>query len=149
MTRDPISMYGQLRLLRPSVFTSYKAFGFRYCDRWDEPRWSGVNANSSGEFHLYLSRCLMVRRAKETVARDIPSLERRVQNVHLDGRQQSVLAELSSKLSDAEADATTSRRRLSMLRLRLWQATGLAKAGSGSTELAAEEESSVVNEGRV
>ena len=140
MTRDPISMYGQLRLLRPSVFTSYKAFGFRYCDRWDEPRWSGVNANSSGEFHLYLSRCLMVRRAKETVARDIPSLERRVQNVHLDGRQQAVLAELSSKLSDAEADATTSRRRLSMLRLRLWQATGLAKAGSGSTELAAEED---------
>jgi len=75
----PIELWPILNMLWPKEFTSYKAFGFRYCKPEFTPwGWKFNGATKVKELNRILKRSCMVRRLKKEVLQDLPNKIRAV-----------------------------------------------------------------------
>jgi SWI/SNF-related matrix-associated actin-dependent regulator of chromatin subfamily A-like protein 1 len=73
----PNEIYNLLRILRPDIFYSFKAFGMRYCsprESYFGVDWTG--SSNMRELHLMLERGLMIRRLKSEVLTELPAKRR-------------------------------------------------------------------------
>ena len=85
MMGEPITIYPQLRLLRPATFTSEAMFGGRYCattgvGHKGERYYKGEVREGTAELRAFLHAALMVRRTKKSagVGLDLPPKRRQV-----------------------------------------------------------------------
>lgn len=81
----PMELYNTLNLLRPSIWSSRKAYGDTYCDpKWTPWGWDYRGASNVEELHRNLLYHCMVRRVKEQVLQDLPDKVRTVVPIPLD-----------------------------------------------------------------
>uniref|UniRef100_A0A6B2L0Z7 Uncharacterized protein n=1 Tax=Arcella intermedia TaxID=1963864 RepID=A0A6B2L0Z7_9EUKA len=76
----PSELFTQLNALQPKIFSSFSAFGYRYCD--------GSSGNFKGashlqELHTFLKSTVMIRRVKDDVLKDLPPKTRYCIKLHL------------------------------------------------------------------
>ena len=132
------AFFGQLHLLKPRSFPRYAEYRARYCHEGDsrKSRDDGAASEVSGTLAL-----CMVRRLKADVltrADALPPKMRQVVRVQIDSKRCRVhLAKLQARYSEALAAMPPKPQAIKVARLQFWQATGLAKAGTGADELVA------------
>ncbi|XP_057708938.1 SWI/SNF-related matrix-associated actin-dependent regulator of chromatin subfamily A-like protein 1 [Corythoichthys intestinalis] len=82
----PAELYTQILAVKPTLFPRFHEFGLRYCDA-KQTTWGWDYSGSShlGELKLLLSECLMLRRLKSDVLSQLPSKQRKVVTVTIDG----------------------------------------------------------------
>ncbi|XP_028249272.1 SWI/SNF-related matrix-associated actin-dependent regulator of chromatin subfamily A-like protein 1 isoform X2 [Parambassis ranga] len=82
----PAELYTQILAVRPSLFPRFHEFGMRYCDaRQTNWGWDYSGSCNPGELKLLLEQCLMLRRLKSDVLSQLPSKQRKVVTVTIDG----------------------------------------------------------------
>ncbi|XP_041663486.1 SWI/SNF-related matrix-associated actin-dependent regulator of chromatin subfamily A-like protein 1 isoform X2 [Cheilinus undulatus] len=93
----PSELYTQILAVRPSLFPRFHDFGQRYCDAkqmaWG---WDYSGSSNLGELKLLLEECLMLRRLKSEVLSQLPSKQRKVVTVTIDGVNTRTKAALSA-----------------------------------------------------
>ncbi|XP_061696706.1 SWI/SNF-related matrix-associated actin-dependent regulator of chromatin subfamily A-like protein 1 [Syngnathoides biaculeatus] len=93
----PSELYTQILAVRPTLFPRFHDFGLRYCAAkqlaWG---WDYSGSSHLGELKLLLSECLMLRRLKSDVLSQLPSKQRKVVTVTIDGISNRTKAALSS-----------------------------------------------------
>uniref|UniRef100_A0A667YDG0 SWI/SNF-related matrix-associated actin-dependent regulator of chromatin subfamily A-like protein 1 n=1 Tax=Myripristis murdjan TaxID=586833 RepID=A0A667YDG0_9TELE len=92
----PSELYTQILAVRPTLFPRFHEFGLRYCDAkqltWG---WDYSGSSNLGELKLLLEECLMLRRLKSDVLSQLPSKQRKVVTVTIDGVNARIKAALS------------------------------------------------------
>ncbi|XP_077437099.1 SWI/SNF-related matrix-associated actin-dependent regulator of chromatin subfamily A-like protein 1 [Vanacampus margaritifer] len=93
----PAELYTQILAVRPSLFPRFHEFGLRYCDA-KQLTWGWDYSGSSHlvELKLMLAECLMLRRLKSDVLSQLPSKQRKVVTVTIDGVSNKIKAALSA-----------------------------------------------------
>ncbi|KAM9346996.1 SWI/SNF-related matrix-associated actin-dependent regulator of chromatin subfamily A-like protein 1 [Symphorus nematophorus] len=93
----PSELYTQILAVRPALFPRFHEFGMRYCDAkqmaWG---WDYSGSSKLGELKLLLEECLMLRRLKSDVLSQLPSKQRKVVTVTIDGINTRIKAALSA-----------------------------------------------------
>lgn len=93
----PSELYTQILAVRPTLFPRFHDFGTRYCDAkqmtWG---WDYSGSSNLGELKLLLEECLMLRRLKSDVLSQLPSKQRKVVTVTIDGISTRTKAALSA-----------------------------------------------------
>lgn len=73
----PAELFSFLNIIRPDIYKSYFAFGFKYCEPRKRPwGWEFKGANNLDELHSELNRVCMIRRRKEDVLDELPAKTR-------------------------------------------------------------------------
>ncbi|CAJ1079233.1 SWI/SNF-related matrix-associated actin-dependent regulator of chromatin subfamily A-like protein [Xyrichtys novacula] len=94
----PSELYTQILAVRPTLFPRFHDFGQRYCAAkqmaWG---WDYSGSSNLGELKLLLEESLMLRRLKSEVLSQLPSKQRKVVTVTIDG----VTTRLKTALSAA------------------------------------------------
>lgn len=92
----PSELYTQILAVRPTLFPRFHEFGMRYCNAkqmtWG---WDYSGSSNLGELKLLLEECLMLRRLKSEVLSQLPSKQRKVVTVTIDGVNGRIKAALS------------------------------------------------------
>ena len=145
MRQQAASLYGQLHLLRPSIFGTYDAFGERYCKEQDPVRkvWWGDHSQRRDEMNGFLSAHLMVRRLKSDVmGEQLKPIRREVVQVEVGPSDagsatavRKALEHLAAKYHAARSAERPNAQSIRIHRAKFWQATGLAKAGMTKAEI--------------
>uniref|UniRef100_A0A3Q3GBP7 SWI/SNF-related matrix-associated actin-dependent regulator of chromatin subfamily A-like protein 1 n=1 Tax=Labrus bergylta TaxID=56723 RepID=A0A3Q3GBP7_9LABR len=93
----PCELYTQILAVRPTLFPRFHDFGMRYCNAkqmtWG---WDYSGSSNLGELKLLLEECLMLRRLKSEVLSQLPSKQRKVVTVTIDGVSTRTKAALSA-----------------------------------------------------
>ncbi|XP_061926024.1 SWI/SNF-related matrix-associated actin-dependent regulator of chromatin subfamily A-like protein 1 [Entelurus aequoreus] len=93
----PSELYTQILAVKPSLFPRFHEFGLRYCDAkqsvWG---WDYSGSSHLSELKLLLSESLMLRRLKSEVLSQLPSKQRKVVTVTIDGVSNRTKAALSA-----------------------------------------------------
>ncbi|XP_051937415.1 SWI/SNF-related matrix-associated actin-dependent regulator of chromatin subfamily A-like protein 1 [Hippocampus zosterae] len=93
----PSELYTQILAVKPSLFPRFHEFGLRYCAAkqlaWG---WDYSGSSHLGELKLLLAECLMLRRLKSDVLSQLPSKQRKVVTVTIDGVSSRTKAALSA-----------------------------------------------------
>ncbi|KAJ0070280.1 hypothetical protein NL108_007623, partial [Boleophthalmus pectinirostris] len=93
----PAELYTQILAVRPTLFPRFHDFGLRYCDakqmNWG---WDYSGSSNLGELKLLLEECLMLRRLKSEVLSQLPSKQRKVVTITIDGISTRTKAALSA-----------------------------------------------------
>ncbi|XP_061648113.1 SWI/SNF-related matrix-associated actin-dependent regulator of chromatin subfamily A-like protein 1 isoform X2 [Phyllopteryx taeniolatus] len=93
----PAELYTQILAVRPTLFPRFHEFGLRYCGAkqlaWG---WDYSGSSHLGELKLLLSESLMLRRLKSDVLSQLPSKQRKVVTVTIDGISNRTKAALSA-----------------------------------------------------
>ncbi|KAM9850478.1 SWI/SNF-related matrix-associated actin-dependent regulator of chromatin subfamily A-like protein 1 [Aulostomus maculatus] len=93
----PAELYTQILAVRPTLFPRFHEFGMRYCDAkqmtWG---WDYSGSSNLGELKVLLEECLMLRRLKSDVLSQLPSKQRKVVTVTIDGISTRTKAALSA-----------------------------------------------------
>ncbi|XP_038124099.1 SWI/SNF-related matrix-associated actin-dependent regulator of chromatin subfamily A-like protein 1 [Cyprinodon tularosa] len=93
----PSELYTQILAVRPTLFPRFHEFGVRYCDAQKQNwGWDYSGSSNLGELKLLLEECLMLRRLKSDVLSQLPSKQRKVVTVTIDGVSTSTKAALSA-----------------------------------------------------
>ncbi|XP_054642861.1 SWI/SNF-related matrix-associated actin-dependent regulator of chromatin subfamily A-like protein 1 isoform X2 [Dunckerocampus dactyliophorus] len=93
----PSELYTQILAVKPTLFPRFHEYGLRYCDA-KQLAWGWDYSGSSHlcELKLLLSECLMLRRLKSDVLSQLPSKQRKVVTVTIDGVSSRTKAALSA-----------------------------------------------------
>lgn len=93
----PAELYTQILAVRPTLFPRFHDFGVRYCDakqmNWG---WDYSGSSNLGELKLLLEESLMLRRLKSDVLSQLPSKQRKVVTITIDGINTRTKAALSA-----------------------------------------------------
>ncbi|XP_074550566.1 SWI/SNF-related matrix-associated actin-dependent regulator of chromatin subfamily A-like protein 1 [Halichoeres trimaculatus] len=93
----PSELYTQILAVRPTLFPRFHDFGLRYCDAkqmtWG---WDYSGSSNLGELKLLLEETLMLRRLKSEVLSQLPSKQRKVVTVTIEGVNARLKAALSA-----------------------------------------------------
>ncbi|KAM4562017.1 SWI/SNF-related matrix-associated actin-dependent regulator of chromatin subfamily A-like protein 1 isoform 2-T2 [Fundulus diaphanus] len=99
----PSELYTQILAVRPALFPRFHEFGLRYCDAREKTwGWDYSGSSKLGELKLLLEECLMLRRLKSDVLSQLPSKQRKVVTVTIDGistRMRAALSAAAKRLS--------------------------------------------------
>lgn len=98
----PIELYPQLACLKPDLFTSFSAFGDRYCDPRPARFSRGMEYKGSSyltELHWILDKTVLVRRLKKDVLKELPEKRRQCIMVEVPASNREAL---SKKLGDLQ-----------------------------------------------
>ena len=111
MISKPRELFPLLSAIRPDVFTTFKAFGDRFCD----PSWNTwrkaleyEGARNVPELTYLLKRFLMIRRLKSEVLSQLPDKVRQILHVQLDTKDPvakeiaTIMADMRSKVKEIE-----------------------------------------------
>jgi SWI/SNF-related matrix-associated actin-dependent regulator 1 of chromatin subfamily A len=66
----PKDLFNSLNIIRPDIFSSFKEFGYRYCDPKLSKFINGIDfdgASNLKELHYLLKNYIMIRRLKKEV----------------------------------------------------------------------------------
>ncbi|XP_007577659.1 SWI/SNF-related matrix-associated actin-dependent regulator of chromatin subfamily A-like protein 1 isoform X2 [Poecilia formosa] len=106
----PCELYTQILSVKPSLFPRFHEFGVRYCDARQHQQktwgWDYSGSSNLGELKLLLEECLMLRRLKSDVLSQLPSKQRKVVTVTIEG----VSGRMKAALSAAAKQLTKSHR---------------------------------------
>jgi len=100
----PVEIYPLLKALRPDIFSSFKAFGTRYCDPKNTAfgvDWSG--ASNSKELHFIISN-FMIRRLKKDVLAELPPKKRQKVEIQTDKKVINQIRVLLNKVNKKELE---------------------------------------------
>nr|XP_057937596.1 SWI/SNF-related matrix-associated actin-dependent regulator of chromatin subfamily A-like protein 1 isoform X2 [Doryrhamphus excisus] len=93
----PSELYTQILAVKPTLFPRFHEYGLRYCGAkqlaWG---WDYSGSSNLSELKLLLSECLMLRRLKSDVLAQLPSKQRKVVTVTIDGVSNRTKAALSA-----------------------------------------------------
>ncbi|MEQ2278928.1 SWI/SNF- matrix-associated actin-dependent regulator of chromatin subfamily A-like protein 1 [Ameca splendens] len=93
----PCELYTQILAVRPALFPRFHEFGVRYCDAREKNwGWDYSGSSNLGELKLLLEECLMLRRLKADVLSQLPSKQRKVVTVTIEGVSTRTKAALSA-----------------------------------------------------
>lgn len=93
----PSELYTQILAVRPTLFPRFHEFGMRYCDAREKNwGWDYSGSSNLGELKLLLEECLMLRRLKSDVLSQLPSKQRKVVTVTIEGVSTRTKAALSA-----------------------------------------------------
>ncbi|XP_037645593.1 SWI/SNF-related matrix-associated actin-dependent regulator of chromatin subfamily A-like protein 1 isoform X1 [Sebastes umbrosus] len=93
----PSELYTQILAVRPTLFPRFHEFGMRYCGATQSTwGWDYSGSSNLGELKLLLEESLMLRRLKCDVLSQLPSKQRKVVTVTIDGISTRVKAALSA-----------------------------------------------------
>ncbi|XP_033469540.2 SWI/SNF-related matrix-associated actin-dependent regulator of chromatin subfamily A-like protein 1 [Epinephelus lanceolatus] len=93
----PSELYTQILAVRPTLFPRFHEFGIRYCGATQATwGWDYSGSSNLGELKLLLEECLMLRRLKRDVLSQLPSKQRKVVTVTIDGVNTRIKAALSA-----------------------------------------------------
>ncbi|XP_047457796.1 SWI/SNF-related matrix-associated actin-dependent regulator of chromatin subfamily A-like protein 1 [Mugil cephalus] len=93
----PSELYAQILAVRPTLFPRFHEFGMRYCDaRQNTWGWDYTGSSNLGELKLLLEESLMLRRLKSEVLSQLPTKQRKVVTVTIDGISTRTKAALSA-----------------------------------------------------
>ncbi|XP_061580481.1 SWI/SNF-related matrix-associated actin-dependent regulator of chromatin subfamily A-like protein 1 [Cololabis saira] len=93
----PSELFTQILAVRPTLFPRFHEFGMRYCDAREKMwGWDYSGSSNLGELKLFLEECLMLRRLKSEVLSQLPSKQRKVVTVTVDGISTRTKAALSA-----------------------------------------------------
>ncbi|KAM6934194.1 SWI/SNF-related matrix-associated actin-dependent regulator of chromatin subfamily A-like protein 1 [Xenentodon cancila] len=93
----PCELYTQILAVRPTLFPRFHEFGMRYCDARERTwGWDYSGSSNLRELKLLLEECLMLRRLKSEVLSQLPSKQRKVVTVTIDGISTRTKAALSA-----------------------------------------------------
>ncbi|KAM4730927.1 SWI/SNF-related matrix-associated actin-dependent regulator of chromatin subfamily A-like protein 1 [Anableps anableps] len=93
----PCELYTQILAVRPALFPRFHEFGVRYCDAREKSwGWDYSGSSNLGELKLLLEECLMLRRLKSDVLSQLPSKQRKVVTVTIEGVSTHTKAALSA-----------------------------------------------------
>ncbi|XP_049905248.1 SWI/SNF-related matrix-associated actin-dependent regulator of chromatin subfamily A-like protein 1 [Epinephelus moara] len=93
----PSELYTQILAVRPTLFPRFHEFGIRYCGATQATwGWDYSGSSNLGELKLLLEECLMLRRLKRDVLSQLPSKQRKVVTVTIDGVNARIKAALSA-----------------------------------------------------
>ncbi|XP_072253268.1 SWI/SNF-related matrix-associated actin-dependent regulator of chromatin subfamily A-like protein 1 isoform X1 [Leuresthes tenuis] len=93
----PCELYTQILAVKPTLFPRFHEFAMRYCDARESTwGWDYSGSSNLGELRLLLEECLMLRRLKSEVLSQLPSKQRKVVTVTIDGINTRTKAALSA-----------------------------------------------------
>ncbi|KAM9802484.1 SWI/SNF-related matrix-associated actin-dependent regulator of chromatin subfamily A-like protein 1 [Syngnathus typhle] len=93
----PCELYTQILAVRPTLFPRFHEFGLRYCDAKQQTwGWDYSGSSNLGELKLLLAESLMLRRLKSDVLSQLPSKQRKVVTVTINGVSNRTKAALSA-----------------------------------------------------
>ncbi len=89
LTNRPAELYSILNILRPDVFPSFFAFGWKYCNPEKRPwGWEYKGAVNLKHLHRKANRTCMIRRRKVDVLDQLPPKQRHVVTLELESRKE-------------------------------------------------------------
>ncbi|XP_047227162.1 SWI/SNF-related matrix-associated actin-dependent regulator of chromatin subfamily A-like protein 1 [Girardinichthys multiradiatus] len=101
----PCELYTQILAVRPALFPRFHEFGVRYCDAREKNwGWDYSGSSNLGELKLLLEECLMLRRLKADVLSQLPSKQRKVVTVTIEGVSTRTKAALSAAAKQLAKD---------------------------------------------
>ncbi|XP_038077029.1 SWI/SNF-related matrix-associated actin-dependent regulator of chromatin subfamily A-like protein 1 [Patiria miniata] len=75
----PSELYTQILGVAPRLFPSFHEFGLRYCNATQNPwGWDYSGSSNMTELQLLLEECIMIRRLKQDVLKELPSKTRQM-----------------------------------------------------------------------
>lgn len=95
LENHPAELFPTLNILRPDIYSSFLAFGERYCAPRNKP-WGREykGATRKAELHRNLQRTCMIRRRKEDVLKDLPPKLRTMIPLDIENRKEYRDAEI-------------------------------------------------------
>eukprot|EP01041_Mallomonas_annulata_P007973 gene7973-16320_t len=99
-TNRPEELFTQLSGLRPDIFSDYDQFTVRYCDaKAGRFGWETKGSSNESELKSLLEGCVMIRRLKSDVVKNLPTKKREVRYIAADP---VLLEELQKKQKEAK-----------------------------------------------
>jgi SWI/SNF-related matrix-associated actin-dependent regulator 1 of chromatin subfamily A len=127
----PAEIFPQVHLLRRDVFSSFHAFGERYCDaQRDRYGWHYDGHSNLQELNVVLSTLCMIRRTKAVVLSELPTKTRERVALKLTTEQREVVEKGLSKLRQVESSKNTDPITKKAAFMTLWREIGRVKLPS-------------------